>query len=198
MGVSARTLGQQYGLTAAEMNRVLVKKGILAGSSGDYYLTELGNLYGATKNFHRGCGGSAQYNRYWSERTYDESIKNVLNITDELIAQIRGEMAAERAAKAAARVAEKELLQRQHLEELAKAAAAEKAAKEAAELSAKKIANLKKAGCVALIILGGAALCYAGYCGYKKIKAYRKDSPRRLNPPDSTDSKDTEKTEQPS
>ena len=81
MGVSARTLGQQYGLTAAEMNRVLVKKGILAGNPGDYYLTELGDLYGATKHFHRGCGGSAQYNRYWSERTYDESIKNVLNIT---------------------------------------------------------------------------------------------------------------------
>ena len=90
MGVSARILGQQYGLTAAEMNRVLVKKGILAGNPGDYYLTELGDLYGATKHFHRGCGGSAQYNRYWSERTYDESIKNVLNITDELITQVRG------------------------------------------------------------------------------------------------------------
>ena len=70
MGVSARILGQQYGLTAAEMNRVLVKKGILAGNPGDYYLTELGDLYGATKHFHRGCGGSARYNRYWSERTY--------------------------------------------------------------------------------------------------------------------------------
>lgn len=101
-------------------------------------------------------------------------------------------MAAERAAKAAARVAEKE---RQHLEELARAAAAEKAAKEAAELSAKKIANLKKAGCVALIILGGAVLCYAGYYGYKKIKAYRKDSICRLNPPDCPDDKDAEKEE---
>lgn len=193
MGVSARILGQQYGLTTAEMNRVLVKKGILTGNPGDYYLTELGDLYGATKHFHRGCGGSAQYNRYWSERTYDESIKNVLNITDELITQVRSEMAAERAAKAAARVAEKELLQRQHLGEIAKVAAAEKAAKEAAELSAKKIANLKKAGCVALIILGGAVLCYAGYYGYKKIKAYRKDSICRLNPPDCPDDKDAEK-----
>ena len=189
MGVSARILGQQYGLTPEEMNRVLVKKGILAGKPGDYYLTELGDLYGATKHCHRGCGGSAQYNRYWSERTYDESIRDVLNITDELIRQVRSEMAAERAAKAAARVAEKELLQRQHLEELARAA------KEAAELSAKKIANLKKAGCVALIILGGAALCYAGYYGYRKIKAYRKDSSCRLNPPDCPDDKDAEKEE---
>ena len=45
-------------------------------------MTELGDLYGATKHCHRGCGGSAQYNRYWSERTYDESIRDVLNITD--------------------------------------------------------------------------------------------------------------------
>ena len=72
-------------------------------------------------------------------------------------------------------------------------AAAEKSAKEAAELSAKKIANLKKVGCAALIILGGAALCYAGYYGYKKIKAYRKDSICRLNPPACPDYKDAEK-----
>ena len=39
MQVSARILGQDYGLTAEEMNRVLVKLGFLEGTPGDYSLT---------------------------------------------------------------------------------------------------------------------------------------------------------------
>jgi hypothetical protein len=39
MQVSARILGQDYGLNAQEMNRVLVKEGFLTGQPGDYSLT---------------------------------------------------------------------------------------------------------------------------------------------------------------
>jgi len=40
MQVSARILGQDYGLTAEEMNRVLVKQGFLQGIPGDYSVTQ--------------------------------------------------------------------------------------------------------------------------------------------------------------
>ena len=85
MQVSARILGRDYGLTAEEMNRVLVKQGFLQGRPGDYSVTQKALQYAAEKDFHRGTGGYASYNRYWTTRTFDDSIKNVLNISSELI-----------------------------------------------------------------------------------------------------------------
>lgn len=53
MGVSARVLGEKFGLTAQEMNRVLVKFGVLEGTPGNYCLTELGKKYATVKDYHR-------------------------------------------------------------------------------------------------------------------------------------------------
>lgn len=85
MQVSARILGQDYGLTAEEMNRVLVKLGFLKGSPGDYSLTEKAMQYAVEKDFHRGTGGYSCYNRYWTTRTFDNSIKEVLDVSAELM-----------------------------------------------------------------------------------------------------------------
>ena len=99
MGVSARILGREYGLTAQEMNKVLQKEGFLSGTPGNYTPTAKAMKYVQEKNYHRGCGGYDCYNRYWTERTYDPSILKELNITDELKTMIRKEIKEERLAK---------------------------------------------------------------------------------------------------
>lgn len=79
MGKSARILGADYGLTAQEMNQLLKDQGFLDGNPGEYFVTEKGAPFAKEIDFHRGTGGYAQYNRYWTERTWDESIKDVLD-----------------------------------------------------------------------------------------------------------------------
>ena len=84
MQKSARILGEQYGLTAEEMNVVLLKLGFLEGKPGDYRPTEKALPYVVEKEFSRGNGGSARYNPAWLTRTFDDSICKALNVTDEL------------------------------------------------------------------------------------------------------------------
>ena len=126
MQVSARILGQEYGLTAEEMNRVLVKQGFLQGTPGDYSVTQKALQYVVEKDFHRGTGGYACYNRYWTTRTFDDSIKEVLDVSAELINEVRGEIAADRAARYAAQAAARAQANTDFLSKQA----AEKAAKE--------------------------------------------------------------------
>lgn len=106
MQVSASILGRDYGLTGEQMNRVLVKLGFLTGEPGAYTITEKAKDYVIENYHHRGTGGYSQYNAYWTTRTFDDSIKEVLNVTDELIAEVREELAAHRAAIRAERVEE--------------------------------------------------------------------------------------------
>lgn len=93
MRKSARILGQEYGLTAQEMNCVLKDAGYLEGSSGNYDVTEKGLPFAEEKDFHRGTGGYAQYNRYWTTRSWDESIEDELHIDDEIKKKARDEVA---------------------------------------------------------------------------------------------------------
>lgn len=160
MQVSARILGQYYNLTAEEMNRVLVKLGFLKGSPGDYSLTEKGMQYAVEKDFHRGTGGYSCYNRYWTTRTFDDSIKEVLDVSVGLISEVRDEIATARVERYAAQAqAEAELLAKQ---------TAEKAARETAEMAAmeseKLITKWKKAGKAGFIV-GGVLI--VGYGVYK-------------------------------
>lgn len=83
MGKSAKYLGQQIGLTAQEMNYALREAGFLSGESGDYTVTEKGKLFAKSTENHRGNGGYSTYNRYWIERTWDESVIDELNINNE-------------------------------------------------------------------------------------------------------------------
>lgn len=175
MQVSARILGQDYGLTAEEMNRVLVKLGFLKGEPGDYSLTEKAMEYAVEKDFHRGTGGYSCYNRYWTTRTYDDSIKEVLDVSTELIREVRAEIAAARAARYAAQAAaraqaEAEFLARQAAEKAA-CEAAEKAAMETEEL----IVKWRKAGKIGLIIGGVALVGYGVYKVTPHIKKWWKE-----------------------
>jgi len=86
---SARLLGQDYGMTGREMNVLLKQEGYLDGVPGDYNVTEKGSMFAAEKDYHRGTGGYAQYNRYWSERTWDDNIVDELDITPEKIRNVR-------------------------------------------------------------------------------------------------------------
>lgn len=172
MQVSARILGQEYGLTAEEMNRVLVKQGFLQGTPGDYSVTQKALQYVVEKDFHRGTGGYACYNRYWTTRTFDDSIKEALDVSVELINEVRGEIAADRAARYAAQAAARA---QANADFLAKQAA-EKAAQEAAERSALEaeelIAKLKKAGKISLIVGGAIIVGYGIYKATPKVKTW--------------------------
>lgn len=83
MGKSARILGEEYGMSSQEMNVLLKNEGFLDGNPGDYTPTEKGLQFATEKDFHRGTGGYAQYNRDWTTRTWDDCIKDVLDVTPE-------------------------------------------------------------------------------------------------------------------
>ncbi|MDR0913804.1 MAG: hypothetical protein LBM65_01350 [Oscillospiraceae bacterium] len=84
MGKSSRILGNEYGLSAQEMNYILKKEGFLSGEPGDYSVTEKGAEFANERDFHRGTGGYSHYNRYWTTRSWDDSIESELDITDDL------------------------------------------------------------------------------------------------------------------
>ena len=172
MQVSATKLGQEYGLTAEEMNRVLVKLGFLQGAPGDYSVTPKALQYAVEKDFHRGNGGYACYNRYWTTRTFDDSIKEALDVSADLINEVRSEIAADRAARYAAQAAARA---QANADFLAKQAA-EKAAQEAAELAALEaeelIAKWKKVGKIGLIVGGIIIIGYGIYKVTPKVKAW--------------------------
>lgn len=184
MQMSARILGQEYGLTAEEMNRVLVKLGFLKGFPGEYSLTEKALQYAVEQDYHRGTGGYSCYNRYWTTRTFDDSIKEVLDISTELISEVRGELAASRTARYAAQAAARA---QANTEFLAKQVA-EKAALETAERAAKETEKLitkwKKAGKIGLVVSGVIIVGYGIHRAAPKVKSWwieRKQSPEDEN-----------------
>lgn len=172
MQVSASVLGQEYGLTGEEMNRLFLKQGILTGEPGSYDLTTKGHQYAVTKDFHRGTGGYAHYNRYWTTRTYDENIKDVLDLSAETIAEVKKEVADSRAARYAAQAANRlkannDFLARE-AEKKAEKIAEEKATKETIE----RIVQYKKVGKIGLVIVGVTATCYGVYRSAPKVKRW--------------------------
>ena len=175
MQISARVLGKEYGLTAEEMNRVLAKLGFLNGTPGNYSIAPKALQYAVEKDFHRGTGGYAHYNRYWTTRTFDDSIKEVLNVSGDLVREVRNEMSLERAARYAAQAAARVKANEDFLAKQA----AEKAAKEAAELAALEyeelVAKLKKSGKIGLIAGGVILAGYGIYSVAPKVKAWIKE-----------------------
>lgn len=87
MSLSARRLGQEYGLTAEEMNVLLKEEGFLDGEPGDYYPTEKGRKFIYEKGDDNGYGGYAF--RGWNWREWDESIMDELYVTVERKREIR-------------------------------------------------------------------------------------------------------------
>ena len=182
MQKSATLLGQEFGLSGEEMNRVLVKLGFLTGDPGNYSLTEKAIPFAIEKDFHRGCGGYSWYNRYWTTRTFDDSILDELDVTDELISEVREDLSAYRAAKKALRMTVEEIEAARQAE-----AAVEKATECAAEDitnadiisvvsddddSAELISKLKKTGTIGLAIVAGIGVVYGIYKAYPHVKAW--------------------------
>lgn len=100
---SARVLGQDHGLNAVQMNLALKAHGYLEGEPGMYRVTEKGLPF-ATETFEsRGTGGYTQYNPNWDARTWDPSITDQLEITDELKRSVRAEASRTRQRQADAR-----------------------------------------------------------------------------------------------
>ena len=96
MKKSARVLGEEYGLTAQEMNYILKKQGFLQGEAGEYSVTAKGAPFAEEQDFHRGTGGYANYNRYWTTRSWDENIIDELGLTEDSIREAREAVAASR------------------------------------------------------------------------------------------------------
>lgn len=82
-------MGQEYGLTAQEMNFVLKEEGYLDGEPGNYSVTEKGAKYAEEQDHSRGTGGYSWYNRAWTTRTWDDRIADELDITDDRKKEIR-------------------------------------------------------------------------------------------------------------
>lgn len=159
MPVSARILGESYGLNAQEMNLALVKNGVLEGEPGAYRLTEKGKLYAHEKDNHRGPGGYSWYNRDWTTVSYDKAIKNELRITPAMKAEIREELSARRAAQRAScakamNAAEEAFLNNRMAQESERSEA-----HSAAALSV----DLDEAAKYGFLILCAAAACYGLY-----------------------------------
>lgn len=100
---SARILGQDYGLTAVEMNFLLKEEGFLDGEPGTYFLTEKGKNYAHEQIDGRGTGGYLQYNPSWSVRTWNPSITDELDVTEERKQQLREAARAARQERAESR-----------------------------------------------------------------------------------------------
>ncbi len=175
MQMSATVLGKEYGLTGEEMNHILLKLGYIEGEPRNYHLTDKALDLAKEKDIHLGTGGYAHYNRYWTELTFDDSIKEQMDITPELIQEARKEVADSRAARYAAQAAARAKAN----EEFLAKQEAEKAAKEADELAAKNreqfAENCKKAGIVILIVGGTVVLTYGIYKIVLKVKTMKEE-----------------------
>lgn len=190
MQISATGLGREYGLTGQEMNLVIAKLGYLIGEPGSYAPTEKAQEYVREYDHHRGCGGSPWYNRYWETRSYDDSIKDKLNVTPELIQEARDELSARRAAQRTARILASEQADREFLERQAQKAAEELAEKEAEIRREKGEENLRRAGEIAVFTLAIVGVSYAVYTLIPRVKKWwdaRKEEKSQNEVPEESD-----------
>ena len=163
---SARVLGIDYGLNSQEMNQLLKDQGFLDGYPGKYVVTEKGAPFANETYFHRGPGGYAQYNRDWTQRTWNESIIEALDTSPESCQAARDAVAQARRAKWAAIKARR-----------AEADAAFRASRpdlfppekdDLASTSSSDTEDGLSGLAIAGIIAGGAALCAGiGFCIHK-------------------------------
>jgi hypothetical protein len=84
MEKSARILGEDYGLTAQEMNFILKEEGYLEGEAGNYVVTEKGAKFAG-----EGKTSYGYINGNWSTRTWNDEIVDNLDITNDRKREIR-------------------------------------------------------------------------------------------------------------
>ena len=170
MRLSARGLGKHFNVNSQEMNIILKKLGYLSGTPGDYSLTEKGLLFGEEKDFHRGNGGYSWYNRYWSTRTYDDSIIDDMHVTPDLIGEAKEEVKRIRADRisnilADRKVSEEAFIKNQELNDL------ELTEKEKSELKLNEIKEAFIRNRKSIIYIAGSVIVlYGGYKVISKVK----------------------------
>lgn len=106
MTLSAKRLGERCGLTAEEMNILLIEEGFLSGEPGNYYPTEKGKLFVVEKGDDNGYDGYAFRDWNWFE--WDEKILEELDTSEENKSYIRNKTSEERRRRRAEKVAESE------------------------------------------------------------------------------------------
>jgi hypothetical protein len=79
MRKSARLLGRELGLSAAEMNALLADHGYLEGEPGRWTVTDKGRPYANEDDHFRGNPNSLAYSTSWSTRSWDEGILEALD-----------------------------------------------------------------------------------------------------------------------
>jgi len=171
MQVSATILGKSYGLTGQEMNRVLQKLGYLSKVSDGYDITDKAIDYVVEKCHHRGPGGYSRYNVDWVTRTFDDSIKEVITITPELINEVKTELTSERTARYAALVAARAQANADFLAKQATENIIENTDPTFIKLNEETLCTLKKSGIIGIAAIGTILLAYGVYKVTPKIKA---------------------------
>jgi|LakMenEpi03Aug12_release.lakeMendotaPanAssembly.Ray.scaffolds.fasta_scaffold564212_1 hypothetical protein len=83
MQKSARILGEEFRLTAAQMNFLLRDEGFLEGSPGKWVVTDKGAPFANEQDHKLGTGGYASYNRNWGTLTWDENITSEMDFSGE-------------------------------------------------------------------------------------------------------------------
>lgn len=172
MQLSATNLGKDYGLTGQEMNRVLQKLGYLVKGFDGYDITEKALDYAVEKAHHRGTGGYSSYNANWITRTFDDSIKDVLQITPELIEEVKTELASERATRFAAQATARAKANADFLAKQATENIPEFSETITQVLDEEVMAKLKKAGIIGVTVTGTMLLVYGIYKFSPKVKAW--------------------------
>lgn len=159
---SASFLGQPLGLTGVEMNLLLKDRGLLTGDPGAYALTQKAQQFANERYEERGNpGGSSQYFRQWPVVTWDPSVINELNVTEERKQQVRLAARLARQEKAAVRAAEAVDLSSQ-----------------ATDLGAPNSSGVDPRVVVLGLLAAGAAI-YGLYEAVPRIKARRADRARK-------------------
>ena len=168
MSLTATQLGYELGMNAQEMNQYLVKTGFLEGVPGDYDLTEMGCAYGKQTSYHAGCGGYSKYNKDYTITTFDDSIRDVLPISEDLIKDVKTELAAKRAARYAEMKAARKAADQQFLKQLEEKKLAEQA-RQMAEAKAKSDAEklVSYLHTAKIVTLGVGAAVLVCYCVHK-------------------------------
>lgn len=82
MGMSARVLGQEFGLSAPEMNQALSQAGLLEGKPQAWGITEEGRKYASAERKWNGVSGHRQYIIDYEQVTWDPEVLEVLGLDD--------------------------------------------------------------------------------------------------------------------
>jgi hypothetical protein len=103
--MSARMIGDEVGLTGQEVNFALKDAGLLHGEPKAWGITEKGAKF-ATETLHqRGTGGYSFMNPSWPTVAWDESVRDLLDFSDEGKQRVRQAVSTRRRAHAASRAA---------------------------------------------------------------------------------------------